>query len=254
MDLENVKSKLKKLFAVAENDASADGEIANAMSAAMGLMAAYHLTREDIVEDSQGQVDLNNINYVRKTLYSKYSALTGWESQLCTFVRDFVGTVGVYVTPKVARRNKHGMATGGTVTAINYYGPEKDVQFAIEVFDELVHFISAAATLRYGSALSRGKAAAYAEGFVRGLKDAQEEGQLRLTANNTDCRALAVVNQSLTVQKAAKKWLTETLNVRTYKGSKKRSQADKNQAGYNQGRNDGKNYTVGARPRAGYLT
>ena len=64
MDQDKVKSMLKKLFAVAENDASADGEIANALASARNLMSAHQIERDDVVGNIEsrrvtGQAEVN---------------------------------------------------------------------------------------------------------------------------------------------------------------------------------------------------
>ena len=49
--------RIKYLFAVAENDASADGEIENALRAARNLMNAHQISRDDVFESEDGSVN-----------------------------------------------------------------------------------------------------------------------------------------------------------------------------------------------------
>ena len=259
MNREQVISKLKKLFAVAENDASADGEIANAMAAANALMSAHQLTREDIVETETGELDLSKVVFSQTSRQSRYSSITSWESILCRFITKFVAGCGFYISPKSPRRNLHGMAVGDeTCTVINFYGPECDVAFCCEIFDEVVLFIAAAANLRYGNALARGAAASYAEGFASALLDAlDEEAAMREVVAESDCYALSVINRGLTVRKASRAWVQAQLRASgrgaLVKGRRIKSAAHKDFEAYNQGREDGSDYKVGSTRKAGYL-
>lgn len=254
MNLDQVKDKLKKLFAVAENDASADGEVENAMAAASALMNAHQITRDDITEDDNGEVDVSKLEYGRHDRYSRYSSLTAWETIICHFIKEFVPGCGYYIEKSVERRNAHGMASGGKATKITFYGPDADARFCCDIFDEVVYFIAAASKLRFGSALARGAAASYAEGFARGLYDANHKEQAKLTqASKSDSTALVVVNRSLAVRKASKTWLATEHGVRLGRARSARSAAHKSTSAYNQGKEDGANYNVGSTRKAGYL-
>lgn len=236
--LDKVKDKLKKLFAVAENDASADGEIANAMRAAAALMAAHQISREDITDNDDGSV---NVTFAKYSRYSRYTVITMWELILCRFISEFVHGSGFYIERNVMRTNKYGMATNKRATKITFYGASTDAEFCCDVFDEVVYVIEAAAQLRYGSALSRGEAAVYAEGFAEGLHQANkvEVAQLQKTSDST---ALMVVNRALAVKQAGRDWVQKEIGLKLVKSKGVKSLAFKSKEAYAQGKADGAAY------------
>lgn len=249
-----IKDKLKKLFRVAENDASTDGEIDNAMRAAKILMARHQIERDDIF-DGEDEVDVTKVTYGQMKRYSMYTSTCAWENWLCQFLMEFVPGLGVYVRTGTIRRNAVGMAVGNKrATEINFYGAELDVQFAVELFDEIVYFIQAAATLRFGAALARGAAAAYAEGFCRSLHDSNKREQTKLVANK-DCYALAVINRDLAIRKGAKTWLAEQgVHLGRSRKTSYSSNKFRNADAYAQGQRDGKGYSPASTRKSGYLT
>lgn len=251
MDREKVKVMLKNLFEVAEGDTSTDGEIENALVAASNLMSAYQIERDDIVDTDDG-LELN-ITYGKARTYSMYTSIRAWESYLCHFIDDFVPGVDHYIQRKRLRRNKAGMAIGGKATLIIFYGPELDVQFALEVFEEVRTFIQAAATLRYGKALAQGQAAAYAEGFAAVLYHANVKQQQQLSKQATsDSTALVVVSRALAIKEGAENWLREQgTDLGKDKGTT--SAAYRDFGAYEQGQKDGKNYEPTSTKKAGLL-
>lgn len=250
---EELKTRLKRLFAVAENDASCDGEINNAMLAAKNIMDQHQISREDVRETEDG-VDTTNVVYADNCRYSMYTSICAWESLLCKFVTQFVPGAGYYISRGQIRRNTAGMASNKTATKIIFYGPREDVVFCCEIWDEVNLFIQAAARLHYGKALARGKAASYAEGFAEALYEANKEEVEKMEDESTsDCHALVVVNRSLAIRKGGKEWLaSKGVNLR--KGLGPRSAAGKSEGAYNQGKADGGSYQPAAQKRAGYLT
>ncbi len=255
INADNVKVLLKKLFAVADNDASTDGEIEAAMAIAKTLMARHQIEREDVFEDEDGEVNVTKVVYGRRFRYSLYVSICAWESYVCRFITDFVPGTGYYVQRGALRRNHAGMASQGKTTLITFFGPEEDIEFCCDIFDEIVCFIQAAARLRFGSALSRGNAAAYAEGFASGLCSANEKQteKLKHASQSGDSHALIVVNRSLAIKDGAKDWLRQEQGVRLVTGRASRSAAHHSMAAYTQGRSDGAQYRPGVQRKAGYL-
>ena len=252
MDQDKIKSMLKKLFAVAENDASADGEIANALASARNLMSAHQIERDDVFEDDNGDVQLT-VKYGQAYAYSMYTSLCAWESYLSKFITEFVPGTGYYIETGMVRRNSAGMATKGRCTRIIFYGPDIDVRFAAEIFEEVRTFIIAAARLRFGNALSRGQAAAYAEGFAYGLWQ-ENKTQVKQLEQSSDSTALVVVNRGLAIKKGGQTWLAEEHNIKLHSAGRRQSQAGKSGEAYAQGRTDGKTYQPTSTKKAGYLT
>lgn len=252
---ENVKALLKKLFAVADNDASTDGEIEAAMAIATTLMARHQIERDDVFEDEDGEVNVTNVVYGKRSRYSLYVSICAWESYLCRFITEFVPGTGYYIHRGAVRRNKAGMATSSKATLITFYGSEADIEFCCDLFDEVVCFIRAAAHLRFGAALSRGEAAAYAEGFASGLCSANEKAAegIKQASRSGDSHALIVVNRTLAIKDGAKDWLKQEHGVRLVKGRASRSAERHSYGAYSQGRSDGAQYRPGSQRKAGYL-
>lgn len=253
---DNVKALLKKLFAVADNDASTDGEITAAMSIANRLMAQHQIERDDVFENEAGEVSVSNVAYGKASRYSLYVSICAWESIVCQFITSFVPGTGYFVQKGVIRRNRAGMATNSKATLITFYGAEQDVQFCCDIFDELNCFIQSAAHLRFGAALSRGDAAAYAEGFAAGLRDANKRESVKIeqASRSGDCRALAVVNRSLALKDGATEWLRKEQGIRLMRGRAGRSAATRSFGAYEQGRSDGSQYKPGVKRKAGYIS
>lgn len=252
-NIDAIKDKLRKLFRVAENDASTDGEIDNALRAAECIMNTYNLERDDVFEGEDGEVNVTNLSFTRVYRYSKYQTLSGWEASLISFVNKFVPSTQAYVQRGAIRRNEYGMAANSRATAIVFFGPEMDTIWAAEVFDEVVTFIVAAATLRYGAALHRGMAAAYAEGFCMSLLDSVTRTQAQLRSTS-DSRALVVVNRSKAMCEASRNWLQSEHNVRLGRARRMSSSASwRHGDAYSQGRADGVGYSPSATKKAGFL-
>lgn len=246
----NVKSLLKKLFAVAENDASTDGEIDNALRAAKVLMAKHQIERDDVFEDEAGNVQTSMVTYGQAHRYTMFTAITGWENLLAHFIVEFIPGIGWYRHRGQVRRNQAGMVVGRKTTKVIFYGPDTDVQFAVEIWDEVNLVIQSAARLRFGNALARGEAAAYSEGFASALYESNKREEQRLlggakggpSATTSDSKTLMVVNRALAIQKGGKEWLRETQGVKLRTGSRVSSAAHHSHNAYNQGKADGAQY------------
>ena len=254
---DKIKQRLKRLFAVAENDASCDNEIEQAMRYAKSLMNQHQVTRDDVFEDEDtGEVDITKVEFTRRHRYSAYSSICAWESWLCRFITEFVPGTGYYVNRGEIRRNNAGMVSGlgEKCTRVTFFGPTDDINFCLEVWDEVVMVIQTAATLRFGQALARGSAAAYAEGFASSLYlvNKKQDDETKEAAK-TDSKALIVVNRSVALVDGGKKWLKEKHGVQLRKGSGSRSAASKDIEAFAQGQADGKEYKPASEKRAGYL-
>lgn len=255
LDRDSVVKKLKYLFNVAENDASSDGEISNAMAAAQNLMNKHQIERDDVFEGDDGEVSIDNVTYAKHSRYSRYVSICRWESVLCHFITKFVPGTKWYYESGVVRRNKSGMAMSGDATKITFYGADTDAMFCCEVFDEVCLFVTAAAQLRYGNALARGTAAAYAEGFASGLYTSiRKETKKLQDLSKSDGTSLVVVNRALALKQGAEDWIANDQGVKFTKASGPKSAAGRSRDAYKQGKEDGANYRPGSQKRAGYLT
>lgn len=248
---QELKIRLKRLFAVAENDASCDGEIENALRAAKNIMDQHQINRDDVFETEDG-VDTTNVIYADNYRYSMYTSICAWESLLCKFVTGFASGTRHYISRGQLRKNKAGMATNKTATKIVFYGPQEDVIFCCEIWDEVNLFIQAAARLHFGNALARGEAAAYAEGFASALCEADEKTSEAVIGTD-DRYALMVINRVCAIQEGGKDWLaSKGVNLRRGRGAT--SVANKSTTAFSQGKADGGTYQPAAKKRAGYLT
>lgn len=254
---DKIKQRLKRLFAVAENDASCDNEIEQAMRYAKALMAEHQVSRDDVFEDEEtGEIDISKVSFTRRFRYSRYTSICAWESWLCKFITAFVPGTGYYISRGEIRRNNGGMVVGKgeKATQIVFFGPSDDIAFCCEVWDEVVFVIQTAATLRFGEALSRGDAASYAEGFASMLflVNQKQDDEVKDQAK-TDSKALIVVNRSVALVDGGKKWLKDEhkVNLKSCKGAT--SAAAKNVSAFAQGQSEGRNYKPASEKKAGYL-
>ena len=249
---DKIKQRLRALFNTAENDASAEGEIDNALRAAKIMMDLHQVSRDDVFQDEAGEFNLENVEYNDTERYSMYTSLCQWENLVCHFIIGFVPTCNFYMKRGVVVRNQFGRPLKGKKTRITFYGPELDAVFCGELFDEVSVFIQTVAKLRYGTALARGDAASYAEGFASGLYYANNK-EVQKISQHSDATALVVVEQSKAIRKAAKGWLTEK-GIRVRKGGRGPASAGANNIdAYSQGKTDGKGYQPGSTKKAGLL-
>lgn len=236
MNIDKVKEKIRLLLNVAKNEASTDGEIDNAMRFAASMMAAYHLDESEIKE-----VHIDVKKDIR--LYGHGVSIASWESYLAGFVRDFVGSIGVYIDlNKQSSINTGVQFQNGRVKhgqSIVFYGSSEEVEFAKELFSDLSHMIAAMAKLKFGTFL-RKEGRSYADGFVAGLRSKLKVETEKLSLGDQQTRTLIVQSQAIALRKQeeAKQWLLEQKGLKL-KGKKQHSTRHYSGA-YSQGHEDGK--------------
>lgn len=253
MDLKDVKERVRRLLAIAEDDAAADAEIEQAMLMARRYMASYQLERDDIVERGD-ELDLSRIEWgdcFRPYRQTRRASL--WESLLATWVCDFVGTVKSYQSSRFVetRLGKRTMCKG-----LIFYGPTNDAVFAAEVFEEVQEVVATLAYHRYG-AIFRGDGGSYSEGFVDGLRDQlQDAKDVDRDSSDEQTRALAVVQdqRQLAIVDGARNWLADVKGIKLRHGHGLSGvNAGFNSNAHGQGRSEGRKYSVGSTRRAGNI-
>lgn len=258
MSLDNIKARIKQCFAVADNDASCDSEIFQAIKVANSLMARHNLERGDVFESEDGEINLDNMTFDRRSIYTlRDKSLVYWESQLARFIVQLVPTCKFYFERGQIKRNEHGMAVGDHVCRINFYGPRDDSQWCVELFNDISQHMLAVAILKFGkkTGMLQGNGAGYCEGFVASLLESHIEENDRLTQSNGETKALIVKadERALVIQNASMGWLREEHGVKL-KTTRRKSYGcgHSRDRAFSEGREDGKNYDMPGR-KAGYI-
>ncbi len=227
-DLDKIKERIRALLATAENDASTDGEVNNAMRFADALMRRHNLQRSDVEACDDGTFDINKVSYDRRSVTLVGQRRTSWEMSLARLITQFVGTCKWYYNSNAYRREPngncidsdlHGKLIGATVT---FYGPEEDVRLCCELFRDMGLQIAHNGKVKFGG-YARGDGAAYCEGFVSGLREVNrrvERDQLEDKTSSPGERALILANRQLTTQlkQRAVSWLRDDVGLELVSG------------------------------------
>ena len=235
MDIDKVKDKVRKLLAVAANDAAQGNEIENALKAARTLMQAYHLEEGEIGE---GETE-KPLEFDKAERAFTGSRVVQWECLLANFVCKFIGGVSWYRHKTTQLRSGRMQQVGCAV----FYGPEEEVALAVEMQEALTTTIIMLARAKYNS-WARSNGATYAQGFVAGLQlqltDADKESSASTTGN-----ALVVQSAAITLRKRqlAAEWLSEKQGIRLRSGSRLGGSRGSGDA-RNSGQSDGKNFDL----------
>ena len=170
MSLDNVKSRIRKLLALAEDDAQGEAEVCTAMKLAEAALEKYHLDRADIEADQQESAQIQE-EYGANDAFMRGVKMTAWESTLGRAIDLLVGSVKHY--------HSYGIQKTGTFKAPKYkskfiwYGPAEDVELATELFGEWQHVIATLAINKFGG-FARKEGGSYAMGFAKSLEEKAE--------------------------------------------------------------------------------
>lgn len=255
MSNERIIERVRKLLALAGDDGATDGEIQNAMQHAQRLMGEHHLTEQDLAHEPQ-----DDYSKVDNAAYGRYSAFVGkmafsWELFLANFVESFVG-VPCYIENEVRQVRKNGFCIFDDDgprygKAIVFYGVAEDAMMAVELYDELRILIATMATGRWGGCY-RGDGAAYAEGFVSGLRSRLNESrrtekeQARIAASTSSTALVLVERRDELVKYKSDKandWLKKTTGWKLRKGGRRNGSSGSHEA-RTEGVRDGRNTDV----------
>jgi len=252
-DLDRIKERIRKLLNVAEDDAASEGEIDNALRFATHMMASHNLSRDDIVETDAGELDVTQVVYGRRECFCVGRRLSYWESELCRFICQLVGTCKWYyatgrvrrTSARIIQRDDNGEPI--LCTAVYFYGPDDDVEFCKQLFEEMDVAIASMARMRHGSFFC-GKGGSYCEGFITGLIDSHRKETKRIEADSENRSLMVLSNErAIAIKQEANNWLKES-GVKLSSGSGRGgvSSGFSNSA-FNQGKRDGKNYDLPAK-------
>ncbi len=228
-DSDKIKSRIRKLLCLANDQSAAEGEIENALNFARKLMDKHHLEEGDLTEEQLQE------KMAREVATCGGAKMSMWESCLANAVIETVGTIGWYVGKKVPKRDEFGILQRGKGNSqeVAFYGPCEDVSLAIEMFLELSKTVAAMARLRWGG-VYRGAGRSYCEGFTSELL-----GRVRNVVQQQrteQCRAIVLRSKD-----AAKLWLKEELGIGLHRrGSSKGRQVTHNSSAWNDGQAHGR--------------
>ena len=258
-DTDRIKQRIAKLLALAEDGSATEGEVANAMAFAAALMEQHHIDADDARKAHAAAGHAERVTFAQQGAYTSGSRMAAWESMLAEECRALCG---------VKHYEEHGVwvvkTTTGTVAyddkgqsmaarKIVFYGEAGDVADAVALYTEWRTTIAAMARLRYGGAL-KGEGAAYAEGFVQGMRRARRDRAAAPATTALAVRSTAIVAAK---QNAAHNWLTTDptgprLKLRT--GSGRSGSSAGNGDAHAAGRRDGSNATMSRRGRVSGTT
>lgn len=242
---ERIASKIRKLLAIAEDDAASAEEIQNAMNFAQRLMASHHLTEEDLAHepaDDYAKVDEGVMKEYRCFLGGK---VFYWESILATFITRFVGCNAYIDNNKRPARDSRGFAklvNGKSYMAksIVFYGLAEDASIAAELYEELHDLIGTMASIKWAS-IYKGDGASYAQGFVSGLFSQLEKA--KAIEKNSSTTAMILVSRRDDLiqykQDRALEWIKNARGKKIRKGGNGGGTKTGSYSAYAEGRDDG---------------
>ena len=215
MDKDTILGKVRKMMALANDDAAHEGEVENALKMARALMTAYGISDEDLFEGDGTTTSIGMQSAAEK------AGFASWEQHLSAAIAavcDCRATIGTRTRfgPQGKKRRKH----------VNFTGFEHDVAVACPLFVATAITIRTMARQRFGTGWGIDHRS-YAEGFVVGLQRKAQAWLHEAQATNA-----IVLRKDL----AVKEWMDENLNV----GIRVRTQQSKiNVYAMDQGRKDG---------------
>ena len=249
-DQERIAAKIRKLFAIAEDDAASNEEIQNAMAFAKRLMDSHHLTEEDLSHEPQDdyqKVDQAEFNDGRAFVGRK---LFYWETILASFVAKFVG-VGVYLDHSIkVVKNRSGFAEvpARHGKSVVFFGVAEDTAIAVELYAELRQLISSMALLKWAS-VYKGDGAKYAQGFVTGLFSQFDKAKA-IEKRTSDSHTLILVHRRDDLikykQDKASNWLKTAKGIKLRRGYGSGGSKKGSHEAYTDGRADGAKTDVAA--------
>ena len=178
-DINKIKQRIQDLLAVAENRASTEGEVTNAMRFAEILMRKHNLERSDIKPKSDGTFDIDDVKMNKQFVTLVGVKRTQWELALANMVQNFVGTVNFFSSTDEMRLEPNGAPVDSDLhgpmfgAATAFYGPKEDVQLACQLFRDMGLRIAHYGKTKFGG-FARGPGASYCQGFVSGLREANQ--------------------------------------------------------------------------------
>jgi len=168
--MDKVKDRIRKLLALAADDAEVDGEITAAMKLAAAAMEKYQLDMADLEAATEAQQE-GLVQGSRE--FIEYGATVGkkfakWEGVLTLAIQELVGSVRAW-----HGRSRVSVGTFGKEevrSRVVFVGTAEDAHLAAELFGEWRHVIATIAQGKFGGVYG-GPGARYCMGFATSLMD-----------------------------------------------------------------------------------
>lgn len=229
MSLEKVKQNIRDLLNLANNDAAAEGEIANAVKFADRLMAEHDLSEADLFMAEDILENITPEAMVHERVDTGCEKRVHWHDTLARFIGSLTRThhyidncLHVVSSPAgIVKRKTNG--TSECSKGVGFVGLPEDVAIAADLYIEMKATITAMAKLKWAG-VYRGAGREYAEGFVDGLFDKlrasrYDEEKKAVTLNDSGNGTALVLSQKrneivLRKQDAAKEYGQSKLGLR----------------------------------------
>ena len=241
-DMDAIKNKIKKLLAMAADDANLDGEVKTAMALAERAMEKYHLSHADIDAANVAANVTVDDDFQTQNSRGQNVRITQWERKLAVAIRVLMGSVGCF---RDHVESKSGFGRVQQHGVITWYGTCEDVTLADDLFCEWAAVIGTIAMGKHNG-VSRGAGARYALGFAESLlEQAETLAAKRREIITPSTTALTVAGETLSALLAQKRgnarnWLVKTKNVKLATGrSSGYAGCNGGHDAYNDGRADG---------------
>lgn len=226
-DIERIKERVAKLLAVVANEASTDGEKANAMEMANNIMREYNLEREDI-EDGKVKEDFNKVH-----VNTVFTRMMPWESTLSVFVMDKIMKGVFCYTSSIGKQRGITGSVGQAIVVFVGNGP--DAEMAAETYKHLRQILLSNCQSKYGTPV-RGSGRDYSVGFVNGLFKAAKQAEELEAGNQEVSRALIRTDM---LKASAQNWMTTEHGMNFVSRSNRTNLNDRD--AYDRGVQDGLN-------------
>jgi hypothetical protein len=180
-DIETIKSRVRKLMAVAGDGVASANEIESAMRLAAKLLDAHHLTPDECATAGPGITPEPHRDTKPGQSWSTSQAtrFSNWENKLARAVAALFGGVNYYRTHDVEPIRENGVAkldARGELrrgVRVCFYGPRTDAIEAADLFTEWSRAIATMGVARWGGCF-KGDGARYCDGFAAALDEQAE--------------------------------------------------------------------------------
>lgn len=222
MDLDTVKSRIRKLMNYASDPAAHPGEVENALRHAMRLVDEHHLSLHDVTRTDAPP----SLTFSMHAAFTNTRVLTPWERTLGHAVRNLYGTLRGFIDPLPTPLKHQGVVQvddqGNPILVATYsfVGPTDDATEAAELFTEWTLSIATLAAMKFGDPY-RKAGQTYCEGFAFTLLEMTssiDASRASIPLHSTT-GAITLHQHHQHIQKQAYEWLLETHpNVGNYRG------------------------------------
>lgn len=189
MNRESIVERVRKMVALARDNAASPGEIENAMKLARELMTKYGI-EDGEVEPAQQQATINRADSASRAGWAR------WEQSLINVVTNVCDVKAV-------------LNHSGRKVTIQFVGFPADVAVACALYPALLASIRVCARMQFGQGWNFHHRS-FAEGFIAGLsKQARQAKQAAQQAN------AIILRKDLAIQK----WMDDNLKLRPGRSS-----------------------------------